>query len=100
MSDTIQRFHAIVHGRVQGVSFRYYATVKANELDVVGWVRNCSDGTVEVLAEGAEDALEQFEAWLHEGSPHARVEEIYVTREDATGEFSEFRTMYFRDTDY
>ncbi len=98
MADELKRLQAIVHGRVQGVSYRYYTTLKADELAIVGWVRNRNDGTVEVLAEGTEDALEQFEAWLHEGSPHSRVEEIYVTREEATGEFSQFRTVYFQDS--
>ena len=96
MENELKRFHAIVHGRVQGVSFRYYTTLKANELHIVGWVRNCQDGTVEVVAEGTQVALEQLESWLHEGSPHAKVEAIYITWEEAIVEFSEFKTVYFR----
>jgi len=97
MSDEIKRLHAIVHGRVQGVSFRYYTTRKANELDIVGWVHNRKDGTVEVTAEGTQDKLEILEKWLHEGSPHAKVEEIYITWDDATGIFTDFQTIYFTD---
>lgn len=97
MENELKRLHAIVHGQVQGVSFRYYATLKANELHIVGWVRNLSDGSVEVVAEGTGDALEQFENWLHEGSPHATVEEIYITWEEARVEFDAFKTLYFRD---
>lgn len=96
MSNEMKRLHAIIHGRVQGVSFRYYTTQKANSLDIVGWVHNRSDGTVEVTAEGTEGDLDTLERWLHEGSPHAKVEEIYITWDDATGEFSEFRTVYMK----
>ena len=46
------RLHAVVHGRVQGVSFRYFVMECARRLDLFGWVRNRYDGTVEVMVEG------------------------------------------------
>lgn len=97
MDNELKRLHAIIHGRVQGVSFRYDTTLKANELHIVGWVQNLGDGSVEVVAEGTQEALEQFESWLYEGSPHAKVEEITITWEEATVEFDDFRTVYYRD---
>lgn len=97
MSNEIKRLHAIVSGRVQGVSFRYYTTLKATELALVGWVHNRNDGKVEVVAEGNQTALEALETWLHEGSPHAKVETVEAAWGDATGEFETFETVYFRD---
>jgi len=94
MSDTNQRLHAIVHGRVQGVSFRYYTNLKARELGIVGWVLNRNDGTVEVMAEGSQADLQALKTWLHTGSPSARVERVESNFSEATGEFNEFKTVY------
>ena len=46
------RIHYIFKGTVQGVGFRYKACYSAKNRGVTGWVRNCSDGTVEMEAEG------------------------------------------------
>jgi len=66
----------VVTGTVQGVFFRTYTKAKANELGLVGWVRNCEDGSVEVHAEGTEAQLLALESWLHRGPPAAKVEEV------------------------
>ncbi len=71
---TARRF--LVFGRVQGVSFRYYTRLKATELDLVGFVRNRPDGSVETAAWGSEDALEHFRSFLHQGSHPARVDRV------------------------
>lgn len=81
--------HAIVHGRVQGVGFRYAAREAARALGLCGWVRNQSDGSVELHAEGAADALARFEAWLAKGPPGAAVERI-DRREDEAADADEF----------
>ena len=99
MSETNQRLHAIVHGKVQGVSFRHYTTEKARELKLTGWVMNRRDRTVEVVAEGSRENLEALRTWLHQGSPEADVERVDATWDDATGEFKGFRTTYFLDMD-
>jgi len=96
MVDDIKRLHAIVHGRVQGVSFRYYTTLKARELDITGWVLNRRDGTVEVVAEGHTDTLETLKQWLQEGSPAANVTQLEAALGTATGEFTTFETVYFK----
>lgn len=90
----MKRLHAIIHGQVQGVSFRYYCTEKARELGITGWVMNNADGTVEVVAEGIEDNLNDLEHWLHQGSPSARVEAVYITWDEATGDYHGFMTSY------
>ena len=70
----------LVKGKVQGVAFRAYTVEKAKELNLLGWVRNLSTGEVEVLAQGNHDALEELEAWLHQGPSAAQVKEVIATR--------------------
>ena len=93
-STSRARIHATVHGRVQGVNFRYYTTRTARRLGLKGWVANRADGTVETIAEGKRSDLEQFEDFLHRGSPAARVEEVEAEWESPQGEFDGFRVRY------
>ena len=65
--------HIIVYGHVQGVFFRASAQIQASELGVTGWVRNLQDGTVEVYAEGNQNALNRFIEWCRKGPPSAKV---------------------------
>src|SRR3954462_4536517 len=65
-----------VRGRVQGVGFRWFVEREAQTLGIVGWVRNRSDGSVEVLAQGSREQLFAFRAKLHEGPRAARVDEV------------------------
>lgn len=85
-----QRVHAVVHGRVQGVNFRYYTVFTAQQLELTGWVRNRPDGTVETVAEGERDPLDEFVRFLHTGSPSADVTRVEIGFENATGEFDDF----------
>jgi len=87
------RLHATVRGYVQGVSFRYYTLKQANNLGVVGWVRNLWDGDVEVVAEGTRTALEQLLTWLHRGPPAAEVHSVDIEWETPTGQFREFEVQ-------
>lgn len=90
-----QRLHAVISGRVQGVNFRAYTHSKATMLKLTGWVRNRSNGTVETVAEGEEEALLQFLDFLHTGSPLSRVSSVDNVWETATKEFSDFEVRYF-----
>ncbi|OGQ35058.1 MAG: hypothetical protein A3F16_05635 [Deltaproteobacteria bacterium RIFCSPHIGHO2_12_FULL_43_9] len=65
-----------VYGMVQGVSFRYYARQKAEELGLKGWARNCTDQTVEIMVCGEEEDLNSFTAWAKKGPTYAHVEKI------------------------
>ncbi len=90
--DTEQvRLRAIVHGHVQGVSFRYYALRAAERLHLTGWVANRWDGTVETVAEGNRVALDEFHALLEQGPPGAFVERVDVEWLPASAQFSPFR---------
>lgn len=66
----------IVTGRVQGVGFRWFVRVQALALGLRGWVRNREDGSVEALAVGRADQLDELEADLRRGPPAARVESV------------------------
>ena len=74
-----------VSGRVQGVSFRYYAQEEARRARVAGWVRNEPDGSVALHVEGDDDAVEAMLAWCREGPAYARVERVDVRDVESTG---------------
>lgn len=66
----------IVTGRVQGVGFRWFVVRRARALGLGGYVRNREDGSVEVVALGETDAVEQLAAALAEGPAAARVTKV------------------------
>lgn len=79
MPDAAAALHAIVRGRVQGVSFRAFVQDQALALGISGWVRNLPDHrAVEVHAEGERKQLEELLQRLRRGPPAARVENIEV----------------------
>jgi acylphosphatase len=90
VTEKREQLHAIVHGRVQGVNFRYYTQRRADELGVTGWVRNLEDRTVEVTAEGTHAQLDDLLTFLRQGPPSARVTSVDVEWKQASGRFSEF----------
>ena len=85
------RIRLIVKGRVQGVYFRASTVQQARHLGLTGWVMNHDDGSVELLAEGRSESIEELIAWCRQGPPGARVDEVDVQRQDFRGEFTEFR---------
>lgn len=68
----------VVHGRVQGVAFRAYTRDTARGLDLAGHVLNRQDGSVAGVAYGPSDKIAELIAFLHEGSPWARVERVEI----------------------
>ncbi|MYA80482.1 MAG: acylphosphatase [Acidobacteriia bacterium] len=74
-----------VHGRVQGVGFRYFVELTAQDLGLSGYVRNRADGTVEVCAGGNLDRLERLKALLAEGPRWARVDRVEETEAPDSG---------------
>ena len=87
MSDTL---HAYVSGQVQGVWFRAWTKEQAQSLGISGWVRNLPDGRVEVEAQGPDDALDELEKRLHQGSPSSRVEQVEARRVDRSEDYTGF----------
>lgn len=74
----VVRRHAIIRGRVQGVSFRACTQAEARQHGVVGWVRNLPDGSVELEAQGEAEAVAALLTWCGHGPRAARVDEIVV----------------------
>ena len=90
---TEQRLDLIVSGKVQGVGFRYSLKLKAESLDIKGYVRNQRDGSVFVAVQGEVEAIEELVKWCYLGPPASvvnRVEKIHRTIEG----LSEFSIQY------
>lgn len=82
-----------IYGQVQGVFFRHSAKREAERLGLVGWVKNNDDGSVEVLAQGPKDKLEEFVAWCKKGPPSASVEDVEVSWSRETDAFGSFEII-------
>jgi acylphosphatase len=74
----VRRVHAIITGRVQGVSYRATTAIEARRLGLVGWVRNRTDGSVELEAQGDDAAVAELLAWCAHGPPAARVANVAI----------------------
>ena len=74
-----------VTGRVQGVSFRWYAAQEADRLGVTGWVRNEPDGSVTAQVEGDVEAVDALVAWMRHGPSYAVVRDVAVTEVQPSG---------------
>jgi acylphosphatase len=70
--------HLRIYGRVQGVFFRESMRQRAEELEVTGWVRNCSDGSVEAVAQGHAFAVGRLVEWAQRGPAAAKVDRVDV----------------------
>ncbi len=91
MTEQQARLRAIVKGIVQGVGFRYFTVYQAQRIgNIVGYVRNLRDGSVEVVAEGPREKLEQLLTQLRKGPTGAHVTEVVTYWESPTGEFTNF----------
>ena len=89
----MHRIDVIVTGQVQGVWFRRNTQEKARELGITGWVRNESDGTVTVVAEGNDKLLIKLAKWLEIGSPDANVDTLKVNWGDGKEKLNSFEVI-------
>jgi acylphosphatase len=89
-----KRLECVIHGSVQGVNYRDFVNDTALDLNLTGFVRNLSDGTVEVIAEGEETTLLELLHSLKEGHPRAKVEAVEPHWKEGTKEFTRFRILY------
>jgi acylphosphatase len=88
------RAHVIISGRVQGVFFRMETKRAADSCEVLGWVRNRRDGTVEAIFEGNEENVNSILEWCKGGPRLADVKKVDVELEDYTGDYYEFELRY------
>jgi acylphosphatase len=86
-----ERLDAIVHGRAQGVGFRYFVLREAMALSLAGFVANERDGSVRVVAEGPRQDLDALVERLEAGPPAAIVERVVTRWEPARGAGPGFR---------
>ncbi|BDX06357.1 acylphosphatase [Planctobacterium marinum] len=83
---------AIVKGRVQGVFYRASTREKALSLELCGYAKNLSDGSVEVLAQGEGDKVEELMQWLWTGSPASDVSAVTLLETVEEPGFTSFTT--------
>ena len=89
-----KRVHLVIEGTVQGVFYRASARDKADSLGLTGYVMNLPDGSVEAVAEGKTDSIDEFIAWCRTGPPNARVSDVKITFSSFIGEFPNFHIKY------
>jgi acylphosphatase len=87
------QYDIIVHGRVQGVGFRYAARNQARSLNLKGWVANIPDGSVRVVVCGEKGKCNQFIQWCRTGSGYSWVERLEIHERNPES-FSTFSIKY------
>jgi acylphosphatase len=86
--------HAVVHGLVQGVNFRYFVLRNARSLGLAGYTANRYDGTVEVVVEGEKGKLEELLKQLEVGPRSARVKRVDANWSEFSGKYRGFDVRY------
>lgn len=92
MADVIAR-QFLVRGRVQGVGFRWHTADAAIHAGATGWVRNLPDGRVEVLVEGAQEAVRAVEDAVRRGPAGARVTHVQTVPVSVSGTYDSFQVI-------
>jgi acylphosphatase len=82
--------HIVVHGRVQGVGFRFFVQHVGSRLGLVGNVRNCPDSTVEIVVEGDSRGIAEFIKQVEKGPSAARVRRVDVLDQPVQGNYGSF----------
>lgn len=92
--ELLKGVHVIVTGRVQGVFFRARTRTVAESLNLTGWVRNLSDGSVEAVFEGKEEDIRSMVDWCRKGPAFAVVEDVQTADRPFSGTFDRFSVRY------
>jgi len=90
----MKKVHVIIKGVVQGVSFRAWTVRQAKVQGLVGWVKNRSDGTLELVLEGKKEKLESFIKLCDDGPVCADVSTVDTAWSDSSGKFTDFHIRY------
>ncbi|ABO23495.1 acylphosphatase [Shewanella loihica] len=86
----MKRVLLTISGKVQGVCFRRYSQLKANELGLTGYAKNLEDGRVLILLQGGGLAVDRFIAWSEQGSPQSVVDNVLVEEDEADEIYLDF----------
>ncbi|MCG8383659.1 MAG: acylphosphatase [Gammaproteobacteria bacterium] len=85
--------HCVIYGRVQGVGFRQSTQKKAQTLGLGGWIRNCENGSVELVATGEQTDVQTLIDWLEQGPPFAQVTQLEINPLASLELFETFKVM-------
>ena len=88
------RARVVITGKVQGVNFRAETRHAAKQRNVLGWVKNRPDGSVEALFEGDASFVKAMLEWCWQGSPFSRVHHVDVVWETYTGDLDRFDVVF------
>lgn len=89
-----KQLQATIIGRVQMVMYRDFAQRKARKLGLVGTVQNQKDGSVQVVAEGDEQRLNEYIKYLNRGSILSKVKNVRISWFEPSGQFTDFLILY------
>ena len=91
--SNLATLQAIAHGRVQGVNYRAFTARNAVNLGLTGYVRNLTDGSVEIFAEGEKKQLMTLILQLKKGPPGARVDNLVLSWSEYTSKYHNFSVI-------
>lgn len=83
-----------IHGKVQGVGYRFFATRVARRLGLKGWIKNNRDGIVEALVEGEKSTIDEWIEELREGPRYAEVTKIDQETKEFSGRLGDFDVKF------
>jgi acylphosphatase len=86
--------HIKIHGKVQGVGYRIYATRVARRLGLKGWIQNLRDGSVEAMVEGEAESIDEWIGEIKEGPRYAEVIKIEQDRREFGGRLGDFDVKF------
>ena len=87
-------YHILIKGAVQGVGLRYHVFNWASSLGLVGFVKNLSNGQVEILIAGKKSDLDRFINWISNNPGQAKIDEITVLKPKNVYKFVKFEILY------
>ena len=90
----MKRIKMVIRGIVQGVGYRAYIYRIARVLGLKGYVKNLDDGSVLIIAEGADDSIHKLIDYAKRGPPAAIIEHIDIEFEEPRNEFETFRIEF------
>jgi acylphosphatase len=86
----MKRVRILIEGRLQGMNFRYHTQQQAQKLGLAGFVRNLSDGRIEIDAQGDDESVEEMLAWCQEGPQNAQLKSILFRYDEPNEHLTDF----------